>query len=84
MDAATRVKELISEHLSVNPNIVTPEASIVDDLGADSLDRIEMVMTFEEEFEIFIDDDAEADGIRTVGDAIRLVEAKLAAEGRPA
>ncbi len=65
----SRVVEIIVEELGVEADKVTPEASFVDDLGADSLDTVELVMALEEEFEIDIpDEDAEA--MRTVGDAI--------------
>ena len=68
----SRVVEIIIEELGVEADKVTPEASFVDDLGADSLDTVELVMALEEEFEIDIpDEDAEA--MRTVGDAIAYI-----------
>lgn len=68
----SRVVEIIVEELGVEADKVTPEASFVDDLGADSLDTVELVMALEEEFEIDIpDEDAEA--MRTVGDAIAYI-----------
>lgn len=70
----TRVKEIIVEELGVEADKVTPEASFVDDLGADSLDTVELVMAFEEEFEIDIPDE-DAEQMRTVGDAISYIEA---------
>lgn len=65
----TRIKKLASEHLGVDIDKVTPEASIMDDLGADSLDQIELCMAIEEEFEIDVPD-ARAEGWKTIGDAI--------------
>ena len=70
---AERVKDLVVEQLGVNPEQVTPGASFVDDLGADSLDTVELVMAFEEEFEIEIPDE-DAEKILTVGNAIEYVE----------
>ena len=68
----SRVVEIIVEELGVEADKVTPEASFVDDLGADSLDTVELVMALEEEFEIDIpDEDAEA--MRTVGDAMAYI-----------
>ena len=71
-DIAERVKKIVVEHLGVEENKVTPEASFIDDLGADSLDTVELVMAFEEEFGIEIPDDA-AEKIQTVGDAIGFI-----------
>ena len=71
-DVAERVKKIVVEHLTVDPEKVTPEASFIDDLGADSLDTVELVMAFEEEFGIEIPDDAET--IQTVGDAVKFIE----------
>ena len=68
-DVAERVKAKIVEHLSVDEDKVTDSASFIDDLGADSLDRVELVMAFEEEFDCEIPDDA-AEKILTVKDAI--------------
>jgi len=64
-----KVKSIIVEQLGVDANEVTPEASFVDDLGADSLDTVELVMAFEEAFDIEIPDE-DAEKIRTVQDAI--------------
>ena len=68
-DIAERVKKIVVEHLGVDEAKVTEEASFVDDLGADSLDTVELVMAFEEEFGVEIPDDA-AEKITTVKDAI--------------
>ncbi len=64
-----KVKELIADRLGVDPEEVTPEASFIEDLGADSLDTVELVMALEEEFGIEIPDE-DAEKIQTVGDAI--------------
>lgn len=64
-----RVREIITNELGVEPEKVTNDASFVDDLGADSLDTVELVMAFEEEFGIDIPDE-DAEQMRTVGDAI--------------
>ncbi len=72
-DVATKVKKIIVEHLGVDEAKVTDEASFIDDLGADSLDTVELVMAFEEEFGSEISD-SEAEKILTVGDAIRFIE----------
>lgn len=68
-----RVKEIILEQLGVEEDEVTPGASFIDDLGADSLDTVELVMAFEEEFDIEIPDD-EAEKIVTVKDAINYIK----------
>jgi acyl carrier protein len=68
MDVQERVKEIIVEQLGVDAAEVTPEASFIDDLGADSLDTVELVMAFEEEFDIEIPDEV-AEKIATVKDA---------------
>ena len=73
MAVADKVKSIIVEQLGVDEEEVTPDASFVDDLGADSLDTVELVMAFEEEFNVEIPDDA-AETIVTVGDAIRFLE----------
>ena len=70
-----KVKEIIINELGVDPDKVTPEASFVEDLGADSLDTVELVMAFEEEFGIEIPDE-DAEGLQTVGDAIRYLKDK--------
>lgn len=71
-----KVKKIIVEQLGVNPEEVTKEASFIDDLGADSLDTVELVMAFEEEFDAEIPDE-EAEKLRTVGDAIDYIQKKL-------
>jgi acyl carrier protein len=68
-----RVKEIIVEQLGVNPDQVTPEAKFIDDLGADSLDTVELVMAFEEEFGAEIPDE-DAEKLQTVGDVIKYIE----------
>ena len=68
-----RVKKIVVEQLGVKEDEVTPNASFVDDLGADSLDTVELVMEFEEEFDITIPDE-EAEKIQTVGQAIDYIE----------
>ncbi len=72
-DIADRVKKIVVEHLGVDADKVKTEASFIDDLGADSLDTVELVMAFEEEFGIEIPDDA-AETIQTVGDAVKFIE----------
>ena len=72
-DVGVKVKKIIIEHLGVDEAKVTDEASFIDDLGADSLDTVELVMAFEEEFGSEISD-SEAEKILTVGDAIRFIE----------
>jgi len=73
----TLPKSIIAEQLGVKPEEVTPEASFVDDLGADSLDTVELVMALEEEFGIEIPDE-DAEKITTVGDAVKYIEEKAA------
>lgn len=72
-DIATKVKEIIVDKLGVDEAEVTPEASFTNDLGADSLDTVELIMEFEKEFNIGIPDD-QAEAIATVGDAIKYIE----------
>lgn len=72
-DIANRVKEIIVDKLGVDENEVKPEAGFTTDLGADSLDTVELIMEFEKEFDITIPD-AEAEKISTVGDAISYIE----------
>jgi acyl carrier protein len=72
-DVADRVKKIVVEHLGVDADKVTADASFIDDLGADSLDTVELVMAFEEEFGVEIPDDA-AEKILTVKDAIGFIE----------
>jgi acyl carrier protein len=73
--AEARVKEIIINELGVEPEKVTAEASFVEDLGADSLDTVELVMAFEEEFGVEIPDE-DAEQLQTVGDAIRYLKEK--------
>jgi acyl carrier protein len=73
------VKKIIVEQLGVEETEVTMEASITEDLGADSLDQVELVMAFETEFEIDIPDE-EAEKINTVGDAVQKIDAVAAAK----
>ncbi len=75
MSVAEKVKQIIVEQLGVDENQVDPTASFVDDLGADSLDIVELVMAFEEAFDLDIPDD-EAEKIKTVKDAVDYIEAK--------
>jgi len=77
-ETADRVKKIVVEHLGVEADKVTEEASFIDDLGADSLDNVELVMAFEEEFDIEIPDDA-AEHIQTVGDAVKFIAERLGA-----
>lgn len=72
-DIATRVKEIIIEKLRVDESGVTPAASFKNDLGADSLDTVELIMEFEKEFNIGIPDD-QIESIGTVGEAIQYIE----------
>ena len=71
-DTADRVKKIVVEHLGVEAEKVTEDASFIDDLGADSLDIVELVMAFEEEFGVEIPEDA-AEKISTVSDAIKFI-----------
>ncbi len=75
MSVADRVKQIIVEQLGVDENQVEPSASFVDDLGADSLDIVELVMAFEEAFDLDIPDE-DAEKIKTVKDAVDYIEAK--------
>jgi acyl carrier protein len=72
-DAVEKVKQIISEQLGVDEGEVTPSASFVDDLGADSLDQVELVMALEEAFDVEIPDE-DAEKIRTVQDAIDYID----------
>ncbi len=72
-DIASKVKAIIVDKLGVDENEVTPEASFTNDLGADSLDTVELIMEFEKEFDIAIPDD-QAEKISTVGEAIAYIE----------
>lgn len=72
-DTTDRVKKIVVEHLGVESDKVSEDASFIDDLGADSLDIVELVMAFEEEFGVEIPDDA-AEKISTVTDAIKYID----------
>ena len=72
-DVLERVRKIVIEHLDADPEKVTEKASFIDDLGADSLDNVELVMAFEEEFGVEIPDDA-AEKILTVKDAIAFIQ----------
>ena len=72
-DVGDKIKKIIVDHLGVDASKVTEDANFIDDLGADSLDTVELVMAFEEEFGAEISD-SEAEKILTVGDAIKFVE----------
>ncbi len=79
MAVADKIRSIIAEQLGVKQEEVTPEASFIDDLGADSLDTVELVMALEEEFGIEIPDE-DAEKITTVGDAIKYIEEKATAK----
>ena len=70
MEAIDRVKKIIIDQLGVDPGKITEDSSFVDDLGADSLDIVELIMAFEEEFDIEIPDE-DAEKIKTIGDAVK-------------
>ena len=70
-----KVKDIVAENLSVNADQVTPEAKFIEDLGADSLDTVELVMALEEEFSIEVPDE-EAEKLQSVGDVIKYIEDK--------
>ena len=72
-DVSSKVKKIVADHLGIDEAKVNEESSFIDDLGADSLDTVELVMAFEEEFEIEIPDDA-AEKIQTIQDAINFIE----------
>ena len=74
-DISSRVKKIVADHLGIEEAKVTEEASFIDDLGADSLDTVELVMAFEEKFGIEIPDDA-AETIQTVQNAIDYIQSK--------
>ena len=76
-DIADKVKKMVVDHLGVDETKVTDESNFIDDLGADSLDTVELVMAFEEEFGSEISD-SDAEKILTVGDAIKFIESKSA------
>ncbi len=75
-DVSTKVKEIVMNKLGVEESAITPEASFTNDLGADSLDTVELVMEFEKSFNIQIPDE-DAEKIGTVGDAINYLKQKL-------
>ncbi|MBN2143994.1 MAG: acyl carrier protein [Candidatus Aureabacteria bacterium] len=75
-DIVTKVKEIIVDQLGVNAEEVVESASFIEDLGADSLDTVELVMAFEEAFNAEIPDE-DAEKLKTVGDAIRYIESKI-------
>ena len=77
MAVEEKIMTIIAEQLGVKPEEVTPQASFIDDLGADSLDTVELIMALEEEFSVEIPDE-DAEKMTTVGDAIRYIEAKTA------
>ena len=76
MAVSDKITEIIVEQLGVKPEEVTPEASFVDDLGADSLDTVELVMALEEEFGIEVPDE-DAEKLTTVGDAMKYIDEKV-------
>ncbi len=78
MATIDKVRDIVADQLSVEPGIVTPQARFVEDLGADSLDVVELVMRFEEEFEVEIPDE-DAEKLTTVGHAVKYIDDK--AEG---
>ena len=75
-DVSSKVKKIVADHLGIDEAKVTEESSFIDDLGADSLDTVELVMAFEEEFKCEIPDDI-AEKIVTVKDAVNFIEEKL-------
>lgn len=77
MDVFEKVQQITVEQLSVEASAVSMESTFVDDLGADSLDIVELIMAFEEEFDVEIPDE-EAEKIRSVADAVELIKAKKA------
>jgi acyl carrier protein len=74
-DIFEKVKKIVIDQLDVDEDKVTEDASIIDDLGADSLDVVDLVMAFEEEFDVEIPDE-KVEGIKTVGDVVKLIEEK--------
>ncbi|HEY0074661.1 MAG TPA: acyl carrier protein [Abditibacteriaceae bacterium] len=75
MATIDKVRDIVADQLSVEPSIVTPQARFVEDLGADSLDVVELVMRFEEEFEVEIPDE-DAEKLTTVGAAVKYIDDK--------
>jgi acyl carrier protein len=78
-DMVEKVKDIIAEELGVEREKLTDDASFMEDLGADSLDTVELVMAFEKEFDIDIPDE-EAEKLRTVGDALKYLQEKMGAK----
>ena len=76
-DISGKIRKMVADHLGLEESKVTDESNFIDDLGADSLDTVELVMAFEEEFGSEISD-SEAEKILTVGDAIKFIESKAA------
>jgi len=74
-DYETKVKQIVAEKLGVNEDKVTPQASFVDDLGADSLDQVELIMALEDEFDMEIPDE-DAEKLKTVKDALAYIDSK--------
>ena len=74
-NVSSRVKKIVADHLGIDESKVVDEASFIDDLGADSLDTVELVMAFEEEFGSEISD-SDAEKILTVGDVVKYIESK--------
>ena len=72
-DVSSKVKKIVADHLGIDETKVTEESSFIDDLGADSLDTVELVMAFEEDFQIEIPDSA-ASEMMTVGDAVSYID----------
>ena len=79
MNVADKIKEAIIDKLGVEESQIAPEASFIDDLGADSLDTVELIMALEEEFDLEIPDE-DAEKMTTVGEAIKYIEEKAAAK----
>ncbi len=79
-EVAEKVKEIIVDKLGVDPGLVTETASFTNDLGADSLDTVELIMEFESAFSITIPDEEAGEKIQTVGDAISYIESKVASK----
>jgi len=79
MAVEEKIKSIIAEQLGVKAEEVTPQASFIDDLGADSLDTVELIMALEEEFNVEIPDE-DAEKMTTVGDAIKYIEEKAASK----
>jgi len=74
-----KVKKLLAEQLNISPDKITDKSKVIDDLGADSLDVVEMLMTLEDEFNITVSDE-ESVNLKTVGDIVKVIETKTKAE----